>query len=101
MPLLFKQPTDEEAVKKALNEDIPPMFDYLENQLPANSAALVGGHFSIGDIGVATHFVNFRHAGESVDAQRWPKLAKYIDTMHARPSFKASIEEESAMLKGV
>lgn len=52
MPLLFKQPTDEEAVNKALNENIPPLFDYLESQLPASSAALVGGHFSVGDIGV-------------------------------------------------
>ena len=26
----------------------------------------------------------------------WPKLARYVTTVHARPSFKALLEEESA-----
>lgn len=101
MPTVFRQPTDEAAVQKALTQDMPPMFDYLESQLDDGSTALVDRQFSIADIGVATHFVNLRHAGVGVDAQRWPKLASYIANVHARPSFKAVIEEEEATFKAM
>ena len=99
MPAVFRQPTDEAAVQKALTQDMPPMFDYLESQLDNGGTALVGGQFSIADIGVATHFVNLQHAGVGVDAQRWPKLASYIASVHARPSFQAVIAEEEATFK--
>ena len=73
------------------------MFDYLEVEL-ADRQVLVGKHFSIADIAVSSPFVNFAHAGESLDAKRWPRLAAYLERNHARPSFKALIEEEKAAL---
>ena len=97
-PMLLKQASDEALIKKALEEDIPQVFDYLEGQL-GDADALVGGQFSIGDIGVATAFVNLRHTGNGVDAAKWPKLARYIAAIHSRPSFKAVIEEETAFFK--
>jgi glutathione S-transferase len=93
-PLFFSQKTDEAVVKKAVDEELPPMFDYLEGQL-GNDGAIVGKRFSIGDIGIGTQFVNLRHAGFGVDAKRWPKLARYVAAIHARPSFKALIDEEA------
>jgi len=45
---------------------------------------------------MASQFVNFRHAGYAVDAKRWPKLARYVTAVHARPSFKRLIEQEAA-----
>jgi glutathione S-transferase len=95
-PAFFNRPTDEEMVKKALEEELPPMFDYLESQL--SSDYFVGNAFSIADIGVATQLVNFMHAGFKVDAARWPKLAGWNDRMRARPSFKQLIDEENASL---
>jgi glutathione S-transferase len=97
MPLFFKQPGNEEEAKKTIAEELPPLFDYLETQI-TDGSLLIGNQLSIGDIGIATQFVNLRHAGVNVDAQRWPKLAKYIATMHQRPSFKTLIEEESTAL---
>lgn len=99
MPLFFKQATDEAAVQACIEKDVPPIFDYLEGQVGDNATALVGGQFSIGDIGLATQFVNLRHAKFTVDASRWPKLAKYIANVHARPSFAAVIAEEEAMFQ--
>lgn len=98
MPLFFKQQGDEAMAQKAIAEKLPPLFDYLESQVGDN-AFLVGNQLSIGDIGVATQFVNLRHAGVTPDAQRWPKLARYISSIHGRPSFKAVIDEEEAGLK--
>ena len=94
-PRFFNRPTDGAAVQKAIDEQVPPLFDYLESQL-GSTDAIVGGRFSIGDIGLATHFVNARHANFAVDAKRWPTLARYVAAIHARPSFKALIDEEVA-----
>ena len=95
-PRFFNQPTDEAAVAKAINEDLPPLFDYLESQLAGDW--LVGKDFSIADIGVGTQFANLRLAGVSVDAARWPKLARYVARVHERPSFRALIDEDRAAL---
>lgn len=91
-PLFFQQKTDESIVEKALNEQLPPWLDYLEKEIPGEF--VVGGNLSIGDIGIASPFVNLMHAGEKIDATRWPKLARYVERIHARPSFAKLIEEE-------
>jgi glutathione S-transferase len=91
-PRFFNQPTDESVVEKAVKEELPPLFDYLESQLSGDW--LVGSQFSIADIGVGTVLVNLRHAGVSIDAARWPKLARHTARVHERPSFKTLIEEE-------
>jgi glutathione S-transferase len=97
-PLFFKQKTDEEIVKKAVEEELPPMFDYLEGQLEPGAKTLVGTQLTVGDIGVASIFVNLFHAGCGVDTKRWPKLAAYVAAVHERPSFKGLIGEERGML---
>ncbi len=94
-PRFMNQPTDEAAVQKALNEEVPPLFDYLEKELEGKDY-LVANRFTVADIGVATIFVNFQFAGCTVDAKRWPKLAAYVERIHNRPSFKAVIEKEKA-----
>ncbi len=91
---LLKQESDEELVKQKLTE-VPPIFDYLESQI-RDGEWLVGSGFSIADIAVASPFVNFQHAGESVDAGRWPKLAAFVQRVHSRPSMKGVIEQEKA-----
>jgi len=99
------------VVKKMLNEEpdeaavaaslvaAQPIFDYLEGEI-GDGDVLVGSHFSIADLAVCSPFVNFAHAGESVDATRWPRLAAYLERHHGRPSFKSLIEEEKAVLGG-
>jgi glutathione S-transferase len=90
---MMRGQTDETIVAAALKDKIPKIFDYLE-QAVGSKAYLVGDAYSIADIAVATHFVNFGHAGEIVDPGRWPHLAHYVRTILARPSFKAMIDEE-------
>ena len=90
-PNFFQQESDEEIVKEALEVKIPPVLDYLEAQI-ADKAFLVGGHFSVADIAVASPFVNFAIAKEKVDASRWPQLADYVERIHARPAYKTAIE---------
>lgn len=88
-PKLMGQPGDEAAVAKALAEEIPKIYDYLEGQITGDY--LVGDGFSIADISVVTTFHNLHLAGESVDAARWPKLARYVAGILARPSFVTAL----------
>ncbi len=91
-PQIFKKEPDEKVCREKL-ETARGLFDYLEGEL-ADREYLAGGRFSVADIAVGSIFVNFAHAGEKVDAKRWPRLAAYLGRIHARPSFKALIEEE-------
>ena len=68
---IMKQKPDETLVEHALSVLVPPLFDFLELKV-SDADGIVGGRFSIADIGIASPFVNFNHAGESVDAERWP-----------------------------
>ena len=96
-PAIFKQPTDEAIVNRAVNEELPPLFDYLESQL-GKGDWLVGPSFSVADIGIATQFAQASLAGVSLDAKRWPKLAAYLGRALARPSFADAIGKAKAML---
>ena len=93
-PKFFNQPTDEAAVTKTIETEVPPLLDYLEEQLAGDF--LVGGHLTIGDIAVVSQFVNLRYAGIGVDAGRWPKLAAYVGRVMSRPSFATLVKEEMA-----
>jgi glutathione S-transferase len=93
---IMKAEPDEARLAKVLAEELPPVFDWLESQVPESGDAIVGGRFSIADIGIATQLVNGRHAGLDVDASRWPHLAAYCDTVLGNPYFKPIVEEETA-----
>jgi len=90
-PNFFKEEPDQAKIDEALNETLPPLFDYLEGRV-GDREVLVGEHFSIADIAVTSPFVNHVMVGESVDADRWPKLAGYLERQFARPSIKPIVE---------
>ncbi len=98
IPRMMNGTPDEKLIAEALGRT-PAIFDYLESEL-SDREWLAGGQFSVADIAVASPFVNWGYAGEKVDAGRWPKLASYVTRVHARPSFRALIEEESAAFGG-
>ena len=91
---------DEEAVRKAREEKMPPLLDYLEGEL-GDREFLVGDRMSVADIALASQFVNLTHGGERLDEKRWPALAAHRDRMHSRASFQGTIERESAFIEKV
>lgn len=91
-PGFFGSEPDEERVRKGLEADVPPVFDYLESQAP-DGEGIVAGRFSIADIALASPLVSFKLAGEWVDRGRWPKLADYAERVLQRPVLKALAEE--------
>lgn len=97
-PRFFGRPCDEEAVKQAELNDLPPILEYLETVVPGEGGYLVGEDLTIADIAVAGPFANFRHTGTKVDPERYPRTVAYTDRILARPSFAQWVERETAML---
>ncbi len=95
--IIFKQTCDEAIVERQLETVVPPVFDYLDGEVPSDGW-LVAGAFSIADASLGAMFVSLRHASESVDRDRWPRLSAYVERTHARPSLSALIAEEEASL---
>lgn len=90
---MMRAQCDEAVVAATIRDKLPRIFDYLEREVTSKTY-VVGNALSIADIAISTHFVNFSHAGEAVDAKRWPELARYTQGILARPSFKAMLDEE-------
>lgn len=77
---------------------MPPVFGYLEAQLRSGRPFLLGDAISLADLTAGTIFVNFLHAGETVDAARWPNLSDYVTRLHARPAFERALDAEREMI---
>ena len=89
-------PCNEESVQAALNEKLPPHFDYLERQLGKNSY-FVGTQLSMADIAFACQAINMEHGGELIDAERWPALAAHYGRIKALDSVQNLLPGEQKM----
>ncbi len=85
-PRFLGRPGDLMAADKAEAEELPPILAYIEGALPV-SGHFIGDALTLADIAVAGPFLNLEHAGFVVDAATYPRLAAFVTTMLARPSF--------------
>lgn len=96
-PMLFNRPTDQAIVDKALTEDLPAIYGYLDTEIGSRSF-LVGERFTIADAAVASIFLGMQQADAAPDPERWPNLVRYIQQLHARPTIARLIEQDSAAM---
>lgn len=94
-PNVLGQPADEVRVHELLTQELPPILDWLDRQLRPDGVTLLD-QFGIADIAVAAQMTALTTAGERVDAKRWPRVARHLDAVWARPSFTASAPERAA-----
>lgn len=90
------QACNEEAVQAALQQKLPPHFDYLERQLGQRDF-FVGDELSMADIAITCQLINMAHGGESLDGQRWPGLAAHHARMLERQSVSSLLPDEQRM----
>jgi len=93
-PMLFNRPTDQATVDKAITEDLPAIYGYLDKEI-GSRGFLVGERFTIADATAASFFRCMQQADAAPDPKRWPNLARYIQQQHARPAIARLIEQES------
>jgi glutathione S-transferase len=100
-PLFLQRPGDLAAADKAECEELPRLLDYLEPIIP-ESGFLVEDRITLADIAVASPFANItRHLGVAIDADKYPRVTRYIQNILERPSFKPVIEKETRFLDKV
>jgi glutathione S-transferase len=97
-PRFMGRPCDEDAVREAELNDLPPILDYLEKTVPDGDGYLVGNGLTLADIAVASPFANLRHTATKVCPERYPRTVAYVDRILARPSLAQWIERETAFL---
>ncbi|MGP9684193.1 glutathione S-transferase family protein [Halomonas sp. AOP25-F1-15] len=88
-PVRFDTPADESVVQKAVREQIPPVFDHLEERLKTLSGKwLMGSAFSYADIALGAHMSSFVLADLELDTARWPALSEWFKRLALRPAFQ-------------
>jgi glutathione S-transferase len=92
-PMFLGREGDLDAADRAEREQLPPLLDYLEGQVPDAGGFLVEDRVTLADIAVASPFVNLIHHLK-VDLARWPRTRAYLAAIHARPSLKTWIDKE-------
>ena len=93
----MQKPTDEALVQSALNEKLPPLFDYLEDYL-GNNEFFVGNSLTLADIAVSCQLMNMEHGGEQLDESRWPNLAALHSRVKQGTAMHTMLEGEQKIL---
>lgn len=96
-PRVLKQECDHDAADCAERDLLPPLFDYLENVIPA-SGFLVEDRVTLADIAVASPFATLGCIGVKADPNRHPRTAAYVEAILARPSFAETIGKDQALV---
>jgi glutathione S-transferase len=97
-PRLMGQPTDTAAVEDALKNKLPPLLAWLEEQVK-DREYVIGKSLTVADIAIVSPFINLKHAGEQVDAARFPHLARYVGRLMERPSIRELFAEEQQFFR--
>ncbi len=66
-PRIFKEEPDEPHTREVMENELPPVLDYLSGEL-GNDDFLIDNQFCIADIAVCSPFVNMQIGSEHVDA---------------------------------
>ncbi|NWK98067.1 glutathione S-transferase [Sphingobium lactosutens] len=93
----LKLPHDPALADVAEAEKMPPLYDYLESVLP-DSGWLVEDRFTLADIAAACPLINVCYCSGGLTAERWPRVAAWLDRVRARPSFAEALAQEAAVL---
>ncbi len=96
---VFKEPADEEIVRRHVEELLPPVFDQLESLFIGRDQASANAN-SIANISVWAPCLNLEHAGVPIDPDRWPGLAAFYQAVSSQPALAVIVEEERGYLRG-
>lgn len=103
-PIIFaamtgKEP-DLETARQTWNEKLPPLWDYLEQQLDGGSHFL-GDALSIADISIAAQLMQTDLIAAPFDAAKWPALTAFLDAMNAHEIFQRNLTACQKMLANI
>lgn len=88
---------DLETARTTWNEKLPPLWDYLEQQLDGRQYFL-GEKLSIADISIAAQLMQTDLIAGPPDAEKWPALAAFLAAMNAHEIFQRNLTVCKKML---
>lgn len=95
-PFQTKIPGDESVVQDSIKNLVPPVFDYIESQLPAEG--YIFGELGVADISVATATINATYTEFEVDADSWPKVNAHLNLVKAHPLMVKILRDEAPLI---
>lgn len=96
-PNINKVATDQSAVDRVLNEVRPKIFGYLE--LEIDGKFLVGSALTLADIALASNFLIYQYCGFPIEADRYPKLVRYLREIFGVDVFRRALEREKPFVE--
>jgi glutathione S-transferase len=96
-PTFLGRSGDAAVADAAERDEFPPICDYLETVIP-ESGFLVEDRLTLADLAIASPMANLSYMDMRIDPTRYPRLARYVDSILSRPSFAQWIDREKAML---
>ena len=97
-PRFLEREGDTALADRAEAEELPPILDYLESEMPDADGWLVGEAMTLADIAVASPFANLDHAAAAIDWARYPRLDAWTKKMLALPCLKDTVKREQGFL---
>ncbi|MCC5451076.1 glutathione S-transferase family protein [Rheinheimera sp. UJ51] len=95
-----QKPVDEAAVQQALTDTLPKHFVYLEQTL-GESPFFAGDSLTLADLAFTCQLINMEHGGETLDAERFPKLHSLYLRIKALPSVQHVLKGEQKILASI
>ena len=96
-PSVWGEPRDLAELERIRTDEIPPLLDSLEGQLPRDG--FLFGSLGVADISIAAFFRNAAFARYHVDPVRWPVTAAYVDRVLAQSCLARLQTFETLMLR--
>ena len=96
-PAVWGTPRDLAVIDRIVSEEIPPVLDYLESQVPAEE--FLFGALCIADLSIAVFLRNAAFALYQVDPGRWPATARFVDRVLAQDCLAKLQPFEALMLR--
>jgi len=96
-PYVWGTKTDARELERIRLEEMPPVLEYLESQLPLNGYLFEG--LSIADISIASFFRNATFARYALDASQWPRTAAFVKRVLEIESFRKLMPFEEKLMR--
>ena len=95
-PFRTGESPDLSVVEDAIDNLVPPVFDYVESQLPPEG--FLFGEMGIADIALVSPIINATYTDFEVDGDRWPKLAAHVKLVKAHPAVFKCLQAEEPLI---
>ena len=91
-PAILIEETDQAAVDDLLERARPQLFGYLDGRLDHPFPA--GVALTLADIAIVSNLINYQYLGYTIDAARYPRLARYARDIVAHTALQKALADE-------